>query len=354
MPSIDVANADLLLTTTKQVHPGAASTWASRRAEVLLECIDVASRADGRQPSTNPWMIIDDPATKAEIAPRHQSVGRPYLAAGGSRRATWTPSRVVDSARSSWSASPSAAWVLAIQLDFPTPDGLRAPTWPVPRRRLPVSGAPGSPRRGLARRGPFHLVHEQGVRGDPRHPQTVTQVALLPVAFCTGDSFHHLATLGAPPTRSCAYQQLEGAGRRSLNASVSRRGDRPADEGRCRGRAADDGHEGVGHGAEDPLRHGGRPPISRRMIRILATSRRRPCRGDGALAPATSPSVVGAESIFNARNRGIPSPLANQLRRCVASLGKRNKEKGKRGESRLCETSGPPLALLESPTDINE
>src|SRR3546814_8862261 len=95
MPAIDVANADLLLTTTKQVRKRLDLSRPVPR-ELLLDCIDIASHAPmGGNLERNRWMIIDDPATKAEIAPLYQSVGRPYLAANG-EAAEGRQARVVE------------------------------------------------------------------------------------------------------------------------------------------------------------------------------------------------------------------------------------------------------------------
>src|SRR3954452_19236729 len=97
MPAIDVANADLLLTTTKQVRKRLDLSRPVPR-EVLLECIDVASHAPmGGNQERNRWLIIDDPAIKAKIAPIYQAVGRPYLADGG-QNAVGRQARVVESA----------------------------------------------------------------------------------------------------------------------------------------------------------------------------------------------------------------------------------------------------------------
>src|SRR5215212_9344564 len=97
MSDIDLAAADHLLTTTKQVRQRMDLTRPVPR-ELLLECIDIASHAPmGGNLERNRWMIIDDPAVKAEIAPLYQSVGRPYLEAGGSD-AEGRQAKVVESA----------------------------------------------------------------------------------------------------------------------------------------------------------------------------------------------------------------------------------------------------------------
>jgi len=189
---IDVSITDLLLTTTKQVRKRLDLSRPVPR-ELLLECIDIASHAPmGGNLERNRWMIIDDPATKAEIAPLYQSVGEAYLAVNG-ENAEGRQARVVESA--SYLVDHIAdvpAWVLAMRLDR-LADGAA---------NVEVAGYHGSVAPGvwsfqLAARArglgsawtTFHLVHEEQVAEILGIPPTVTQIALLPVAFYLGDSF---------------------------------------------------------------------------------------------------------------------------------------------------------------------
>ena len=192
MPAIDIANADLLLTTTKQVRKRLDLSRPVPR-ELLLECIDVASHAPmGGNQERNRWLIIDDPAIKAEIAPIYQAVGRPYLADGG-QGAEGRQARVVESAAFLVERIADVpAWVIAMRLDRLPPGAANAD----------VAGYHGSVAPGvwsfqLAARArglgsawtTFHLVHEGKVAEILGIPPTVTQIALLPVAFYTGDTF---------------------------------------------------------------------------------------------------------------------------------------------------------------------
>lgn len=192
MPTVDVANADLLLTTTKQVRQRLDLTRPVPR-ELLLECIDVASHAPmGGNQERNRWLIIDDQATKDEITPLYQAVGRPYLAAGGTG-AEGRQARVVKSAEFLVDhIAEVPAWVLAMRLD----------RLPADAPNVDVAGYHGSVAPGvwsfqLAARArglgsawtTFHLAHEERVAEILGIPATVTQIALLPVAFYTGESF---------------------------------------------------------------------------------------------------------------------------------------------------------------------
>src|SRR6476659_1370524 len=98
MTDIDVAAADHLLKTTKQVRQRLDLSRPVAR-ELLLECIDVASHAPmGGNQQRNRWLVIDDPELKAAIAEPYQAVGRPYLAANATVETDERMQRVIDSA----------------------------------------------------------------------------------------------------------------------------------------------------------------------------------------------------------------------------------------------------------------
>jgi nitroreductase len=176
---IDVAAADHLLTTTKQVRQRLDLTRPVPR-ELLLECIDVASHAPmGGNLERNRWLVVDDPDLKAAIAEPYQAVGRPYLAANALAEVDERQQRVLDSA--SFLVDRIAevpAMVIAMRLDH----GSVAPgVW---------SFQLAARARGLGSTWTtFHLAHERQVAELLGIPDTVTQVALLPVAYYTGDTF---------------------------------------------------------------------------------------------------------------------------------------------------------------------
>ena len=194
MSDIDLAAADHLLTTTKQVRQRLDLTRPVPR-ELLLECIDIASHAPmGGNLERNRWLVIDDPELKAELAKPYQAVGRPYLAANDSTQATGRQQRVIDSATYLVDhIAEVPAMVIAMRLDRLRDDA----------QNFEVAGYHGSVAPGiwsfqLAARArglgsawtTFHLVHEGQVAELLGIPDTVTQVALLPVAYYTGDTFH--------------------------------------------------------------------------------------------------------------------------------------------------------------------
>src|SRR3546814_11472372 len=81
MPAIDVANADLLLTTTKQVRTRLDLSRPVPR-ELLLDCIDITSHAPmGGNIERKRWLHVEDAATHEYIPPEQQSAVEPFLAA---------------------------------------------------------------------------------------------------------------------------------------------------------------------------------------------------------------------------------------------------------------------------------
>jgi nitroreductase len=78
-PRIDVANADLLLSTTRSVRKRLDFERPVER-EVLLECLELAVQAptaSNRQ--TWRWMVVDDPELKGPIADVYREAAIPYL-----------------------------------------------------------------------------------------------------------------------------------------------------------------------------------------------------------------------------------------------------------------------------------
>ena len=194
MSDIDMAATDHLLTTTKQVRQRLDLTRPVPR-ELLLDCIDIASHAPmGGNLERNRWLVVDDPELKAEIAKPYQAVGRPYLAANESDHVDARQRRVIDSATFLVDhIADVPAMVIAMRLDRLSEEA----------KNFEVAGYHGSVAPGvwsfqLAARArglgsawtTFHLVYERKVAELLGIPESVTQVALLPVAYYTGDTFH--------------------------------------------------------------------------------------------------------------------------------------------------------------------
>jgi nitroreductase len=195
MTEFDLAQADRLLKTTKQVRKRLDLTRPVPR-EILLDCIDVASHApQGGNIQHNRWLVIDDKAIMEKIAPLYQSIGRPYLEANAANTdaADVTQNRVLESATYLVDhIAEVPAMVLAMRLG----------TVPSDAGNLGAAGFHGSVSPGvwsfqLAARArgigsawtTFHLAHEREIGDMLGIPESVTQIALLPCGYYTGDSF---------------------------------------------------------------------------------------------------------------------------------------------------------------------
>ena len=192
MTEFDLEQTDRLLLTTKQIRKR-LDLGRSVPREVLLDCIDIASRAPmGSNLERNKWLIVEDAELKAKIAGHYQSVAEPYFEQSDAFNADDRGGRVVSSARYlSDHLAEVPAMVIPLRLDRvegqPSGD---------------VSGWYGSVLPGvwsfqlaLRSRGigscwtTLHLGAESEVAELLGIPDTVTQVAMLPVGYYTGDSF---------------------------------------------------------------------------------------------------------------------------------------------------------------------
>lgn len=192
MSDFDISEVDRLLTTTKQVRKRLDLERPVPR-ELLLECIEVAGHAPtGGNIQHNRWLVVDDDDLKARIAVRYQEVGYAYLDAQMSDVDDERQRRVADSARYLVDhIAEVPAMVIATRLGVV--DGLPN----VHVAAFHGSVAPGVWSFQLAARArglgstwtTFHLGHEREIGELLGIPDSVTQVALLPVGFYTGASF---------------------------------------------------------------------------------------------------------------------------------------------------------------------
>lgn len=192
MPEFDLGQTDRLLTTTKQVRKRLDLSRPVPR-QILLDCIDIASRAPmGSNQERNKWIIIEKRELKARIAEWYLETATPYLGKNPTMTADERGARVVDSATYlAEHLGEVPALVLPLRLDRVEGLGVadQAGFW--------GSVLPGvwSFQLALRSRGigscwtTFHLPHHDGVNDLLGIPQTITQCALLPVAYYTGETF---------------------------------------------------------------------------------------------------------------------------------------------------------------------
>jgi nitroreductase len=192
-PTIDVANADLLLSTTRSVRKRLDFERPVER-ETLLECLELAVQAptaSNRQ--TWRWMIVTDAELKKKIADIYREQGMDYLRSGlADSGADSSQQRVKDS-----------ALYLAENME-------RAPAYVIPCIEEDLTGKSGTASIGtlgsivqagwsfqlaLRARGlgstwtTLHLGDAKAVAELLGIPAGVTQVALIPVAYTKGTSF---------------------------------------------------------------------------------------------------------------------------------------------------------------------
>ena len=192
--AFDLEQTDRLLTATRAVRKRLDLTRPVPR-ELILDCIRVATQAPaGGNVQRWRWVVVDDPDLKLGVAELYRKAYRPYMAA--QREA------VEKSGRGGMEAIMSSSDHLADVLDkvpaLVIPCCLDAPTG----SQGMVAGYYGSilpavwsfmlaaRSRGLGTAWTtLHLEHEAETRDLLGIPSTVTQVALTPVAYYTGDSF---------------------------------------------------------------------------------------------------------------------------------------------------------------------
>ena len=192
----DLAQTDKLLTTTRAVRKRLDLTRPVPR-ELVRECIAIAAQAPaGGNVQRWRWVAVDDPDLKVGLAELYRRAYAPYIDA---QRAL-----VAEAGRDGVGGIIASSDHLAEVLqDVPTlvvPCGLD---------RLPVDAPPGTAQgyygsllpavwsfmlaarsRGLGTAWTtLHLGYEREAGELLGIPDTVTQLALIPVAYYTGDDF---------------------------------------------------------------------------------------------------------------------------------------------------------------------
>ncbi len=192
--SIDVANADLLLSTTRSVRKRLDFERPVER-EVLLECLQLAVQAptaSNRQ--TWRWLIVTDPDLRLKVADYYREAALPYL--GESLAAAEVEGgqdkRVFDSAMYlAQNLERAPAFVIpciAEDLDAKDQTGAIVALGSIVQAAWSFQLALRA--RGLGSTWTtLHLRHAAEVADLLEIPDGVTQVALIPVAYTKGTDF---------------------------------------------------------------------------------------------------------------------------------------------------------------------
>jgi nitroreductase len=189
--TFNLSETDRLLTTTRAVRKRLDFTRPVPR-EVVLECLRVAIQApSGGNTQRWRWLVIDDPAVRADIAALYRKRANPYLSGYG--EPSGRAGLMVDSAKYlSDHLHEVPVFVIPCQLD-------RVPDQATNEMMAGFYGsilpAVWSFQLALHSRGlgsaftTLHLAHEHEAATRLGIPDTVTQAALLPVAYTIGNEF---------------------------------------------------------------------------------------------------------------------------------------------------------------------
>ena len=212
-PPFDLAETDRLLSTTRSVRRR-LDLDRPVDLDVVLDCLRLAVQAPtGSNRQDWRWMVVTDPAKKAEIARRYAENGVGYLTRAA-RDATDDRTRRVYEGALAFTEVLHRVPVLVIPCIEGRYDG--APNGAVASAYGSILPAAWSFLLALRSRGlgsvwtTLHLFSEREVADVLGIPDTVTQVALFPVAHTVGTDFRPAArrpveevtyvdTWGTPP-----------------------------------------------------------------------------------------------------------------------------------------------------------
>jgi nitroreductase len=203
--AFDLAETDRLLTSTRSVRKRLDLTRPVPR-EIVLECLELALQAPtGGNTQRWRWMVIDDPDLRMGLADLYRRTWEPYIAERRKEIAAagrGPNEAIIDS--SSYLAEhlhEVPVHVIPVALDR-LPEGTDRGT--VAGYFGSIIPAAWSFMLALRSRGlgsawtTLHLAYEKEAAALLGIPDTVTQVALLPVAYTIGDEFKPAKRKPAP------------------------------------------------------------------------------------------------------------------------------------------------------------
>lgn len=188
----DVAETDRLLTTTRAVRRRLDLDRPVER-EVVLDCLRIAIQAPTASNDQNwRWMVVTDPAKRAALADLYRENGLDYLDQARRQEQDPQTARVYERAYE-FAQNLHRVPVLVIPCIDRRFDG--APLGVSAAAFASIIPAAWSFQLALRSRGlgsvltTLHLFQEQKAAELLGIPDTVTQVAMLPVAYAVGDDF---------------------------------------------------------------------------------------------------------------------------------------------------------------------
>ena len=207
---MDIASVDELLTTTRAVRRRLDLTRPVGR-DVIMECLQIAMQAPTASNAQDwRWLVITDAAKRAAIAEIYRSIGERYLPRMAESETDPQTRRVLDSALSLTDtlADVPVHVIPCLQRRFDGNDlVVSSSAW------ASIIPAAWSFMLALRSRGlgsvwtTMHLAREREVAELLGVPDTVTQAALLPVAYTIGTDFKPAAR---PPAETVTFWESWG------------------------------------------------------------------------------------------------------------------------------------------------
>lgn len=192
----DLTETDRLLTTTRSVRKRLDFTRPVER-DVILECLQIALQApSGGNSQPWRWLVIDDPATRAKIGELYSRSHDPYMANNRAMADAAGATHMYPVMNSSQYLSDHIAEVPVLVIPCllaRLPEG--ATVFDTAGFYGSIVPAAWSFMLALRSRGlgsaytTLHLQYEHEVAEILNVPDTVTQVAMIPVAYYTGEDF---------------------------------------------------------------------------------------------------------------------------------------------------------------------
>ena len=191
---LDLTSVDHVLTTTRSVRRR-LDLDRPVAPEVIEECLRLAIQAPtGGNSQGWRWIVVTDPALRRQLADLYRDIATPYLAAGldGGGEPSAQQQRVVDSAKYLADILHEVP-VHVIPCLYGELEGV--PSWAAAGAFGSIIPAVWSFQLALRSRGlgsvftTLHLPHADKAAELLGIPAGVTQTALIPVAYFTGDDF---------------------------------------------------------------------------------------------------------------------------------------------------------------------
>jgi nitroreductase len=192
----DLTETDRLLTTTRSVRKRLDLTRPVER-DVILECLQIALQApSGGNSQPWRWLLVDDPAARAKIGELYSRSHDPYMANNRALAEAAGATHMYPVMNSSQYLSDHIAEVPVLVIPClltRLPDG--ASVFDTAGFYGSIVPAAWSFMLALRSRGlgsaytTLHLQYEREVAEILNVPDTVTQVAMIPVAYYTGEDF---------------------------------------------------------------------------------------------------------------------------------------------------------------------